>query len=438
MNTLTFNKDSLKTLFAAGIGAILLTVLLISIGSFWLIGRMATTFEYVVDHPLQEISEVAELEHLAVRTSIFASHYLIHSEPIHRQRYTQFDQQLTRTFSEKLALTTLFPEQRRLLQEASDEWVKARTIVQQLPIRPQPQAAGLSEIAASGIERVDIHIHHMLDLLRELHDLTSEEVSEAEEHAITIKNQATSLLSAALVLTLLVAGAGSTFLARGIFRPLRRLEQSVNILAAGDLSHRIELRTPMELARLADRFNAMADELERNHAELKDLSIRDPLTGVLNRRTFRNMLLQEVARAQRQGEAFSLLALDVDHFKRVNDDFGRQAGDDILRAVCSLIREQLRCSEPLARYGGEKFAVIVSKSDSQKALTLAEQLRRTVAEHDGFIANGKPIHITVSIGLASFPGDADTDTKLISAAEQALRAAKASGHDRVSAYRTMP
>lgn len=433
MNTPTFRKDSLKTLVITGIGAILITALLISAGAFWLIERMSSTFEYIVEHPLREINEVIELERLAVRTVISADHYLIHNGAVDRQRFAESDRQLTSVFAEKLALTTLFPEQRELLQSAADEWNKARKFIRPLLTRSAPQMEP-SKLAVIGIERMDAHTHRMLDLLHRLHDITFEEVTEAEEHAIAIKDRVLALFTVTLTIMLVVAGASSVFLTRGIFRPLRHLEQSVNILAAGDLSHRVVLSTPVELGRLAERFNAMAEELERNHTALKDLSIHDALTGAINRREFRNRLLQEVALAQRHGESFTLLMLDIDHFKQVNDSFGHQAGDDVLRALSSLIRDKLRCSEPLARYGGEEFAVILPKTDSRRGLAVAERLRQSIAEYNAFIANGKPLRITVSIGLARFPGDADSETKLISAADKALYAAKKSGRNRVSIY----
>ncbi len=165
-------------------------------------------------------------------------------------------------------------------------------------------------------------------------------------------------------------------------------------------------------------------------AELARLVYTDPLTGLPNRRHFTERFEVEVARVARYGGSFSLAVVDCDHFKAYNDRHGHPAGDDALRELGLLLREQLRVSDSVARLGGEEFAVLMVGADPATAAAVAERLRRRVAGHT-FGATQDTL--TVSIGLASAPEDADTPDTLFRLADQALYVAKAQGRDCIAA-----
>jgi diguanylate cyclase (GGDEF)-like protein len=164
-------------------------------------------------------------------------------------------------------------------------------------------------------------------------------------------------------------------------------------------------------------------------AELARLVYTDPLTGLPNRRHFTERFQAEVARVARYGGSFTLGVLDCDHFKGYNDRHGHPAGDDALRELGILLREQLRVSDSVARLGGEEFAVLMVGADPAMAAMVAERLRARVADHV-FGATGDTL--TVSVGLASAPEDAKTPDLLFFLADQALYAAKAQGRNRVA------
>jgi diguanylate cyclase (GGDEF)-like protein len=163
-------------------------------------------------------------------------------------------------------------------------------------------------------------------------------------------------------------------------------------------------------------------------AELARLVYTDPLTGLPNRRHFSERFQAEVARVGRYGGSFTLGVLDCDHFKDYNDRHGHPAGDDALRELGLLLREQLRASDSIARIGGEEFAVLMVGTDPAMAGMVAERLRARIAGH-AFGATGDSL--TVSVGLASAPEDAKTPDLLFFLADQALYAAKAQGRNRV-------
>jgi diguanylate cyclase (GGDEF)-like protein/PAS domain S-box-containing protein len=164
---------------------------------------------------------------------------------------------------------------------------------------------------------------------------------------------------------------------------------------------------------------------------LRGLAIRDPLTGLFNRRYMEETLQRELAQVDRATAPLSVLQVDVDHFKRVNDEHGHEAGDVVLRALAACMTEVFRESDVVCRYGGEEFTVVLAHTDAGTALDRVELFRSRLRElrvpYLGLVLPGP----TVSAGLACFPGDGRTGEELVRAADLALYAAKAGGRDRV-------
>jgi len=157
----------------------------------------------------------------------------------------------------------------------------------------------------------------------------------------------------------------------------------------------------------------------------------DPLTGLANRREFDRLLLQEVARSRQSGQSFSLIMADLDHFKQVNDRFGHQEGDRALQQIGRLIQQvPKRATDAAFRIGGEEFAVLMGNTDKTGAVGLSETLRG-VTEGARFLPTGEPV--TISLGVATFPGDGQDAETLIAAADRALYQAKTGGRNRVAA-----
>lgn len=162
------------------------------------------------------------------------------------------------------------------------------------------------------------------------------------------------------------------------------------------------------------------------YEEMSRLAITDELTGLYNRRHFATRLQEEQARARRHGQSFSLLFLDIDDFKRINDTYGHVLGDRVLADLGKLLQKWARSSDLLARFGGEEFVVLLPMTDIHQALTAAERLRAAVAEH----SFPRRKRLTVSVGVASYPTDADSIDELLRMADQALYQAKRMGRNR--------
>ncbi len=181
-----------------------------------------------------------------------------------------------------------------------------------------------------------------------------------------------------------------------------------------------------------------ADQVEAQYQmKIAESALQDPLTGLLNRRHFEDRLAAELAAAQRHGRAVSLLLIDVDHFKSVNDRFGHLAGDEALKMIAFVLRGALRKEDVLARFGGEEFIVVARETALPGGKALAERIRRAVGRsrsawqgHD--LGLTVSVGVTVSIGRAEFvPGK--TDRELLARADRALYLAKQAGRNRVVA-----
>lgn len=179
------------------------------------------------------------------------------------------------------------------------------------------------------------------------------------------------------------------------------------------------------------KLKQLQDELRQKNARLEELSRLDPVTQLANRRHFMEVLESEFARAQRYESPLSLVMLDVDYFKMVNDTWGHLAGDAALISVADVVRDLLRKCDHAARYGGEEFALLLPETPADGARTVAERVRRSVAA----ICLEQPqgtLTMTVSLGFSSFPGlQVAAPGDLIRMADEALYAAKRGGRNRV-------
>ncbi len=188
---------------------------------------------------------------------------------------------------------------------------------------------------------------------------------------------------------------------------------------------------------------AFSDELEAEYQrKLAEGALHEPLTGLYNRRHFMERLAGELAAAQRHGRALSLLVIDVDHFKKVNDQYGHLAGDEALKMIAHVMQGALRKEDVLARYGGEEFVVLARETALGGAKALGERIRKAV-ERSRVAWQGQDlsltvsIGVTVSIGLSHFePGR--TDREMLEAADRALYQAKQAGRNCVVAVEIEP
>lgn len=172
----------------------------------------------------------------------------------------------------------------------------------------------------------------------------------------------------------------------------------------------------------------MFEEAERSSAQ-------DPLTGLYNQRYFRTALQKELRRSRRYELELSLLYLDLDNFREINEQYGDLVGDILLKEVAILVKNKIRDIDVASRYGGEEFVILLPETERMGAYLVAERIRREIERH--FLrrdVDGKPIRMTLSAGIAQYPDDSTVGERLIIRAEEALYQAKSRGHNSVAVY----
>ncbi len=190
------------------------------------------------------------------------------------------------------------------------------------------------------------------------------------------------------------------------------------------------------IARVASgmRILRLEEELMQARMQMEALAMHDGLTGLLNRRAIEEYAEAEFNMANRKKQAMSVILLDIDHFKNVNDRFGHKFGDVVLRRVAQTLKEDLRNYDRVGRWGGEEFLLILPDTELKDAVTVAERLRSKTAAAQISLENGESFSIHISLGTACTTGQFQSLAKLIDAADQALYQAKQSGRDRVCVF----
>lgn len=252
--------------------------------------------------------------------------------------------------------------------------------------------------------------------------------------------------------------------ARKLSYPLELLAKGADRVAGGDYGYTVDLNSNLEIDELVTSFNRMSGELKESlskmveqinllekqkkeiteqnlqlaqaNTRLELLAITDQLTGAYNRRYIVTQLEQELAVAVRHNLPLSIIMIDIDHFKSVNDQHGHQVGDEVLKEIVNVLSESVRSSDIIGRYGGEEFIVIAPLTGLQEALILAERLRETVSRWPFETMYGF-LKLTISLGVVTYEGKAEPYhsslvDRLLAMADTEMYRAKAQGRNRVS------
>ncbi|MCY0876127.1 MAG: sensor domain-containing diguanylate cyclase [Firmicutes bacterium] len=239
-----------------------------------------------------------------------------------------------------------------------------------------------------------------------------------------------------IAVTLSATGGGSILAV-----PLTYSEETLGVLTLTHAERNAFSKRDIEMVQILANQAAIGFYNARRYAQTKELSYLDELTGLFNYRYFESALEKQCARAQQKGIGVTLLVLDIDHFKRINDSYGHLAGNEVLRTFAQLMREQVRDEDIVCRYGGEEFAVILPGAGVDVGMQIAERVRECVEATPIHLspvgaATILPVRLTVSVGAASFPEMADSPLSLLRNADRAMYVgSKQRGRNRVALYR---
>jgi diguanylate cyclase (GGDEF)-like protein len=205
------------------------------------------------------------------------------------------------------------------------------------------------------------------------------------------------------------------------------------LFLAGRVSREVDSDLAALLSLVGNHVSHIIDKI-RLFEETKRLSITDGLTGLYNSRYFYRYLELEIARTRRYGRSFSLILFDIDDFKRFNDTYGHQAGDEALQALARVLQSVSRESDTVVRYGGEEFIIILPNTSEEEAIALANRILQSVQKTKIKISAAAKVNITLSGGIASYPLNAVSAKALLNAADNAMYAAKSAGKNTIICF----
>lgn len=430
----SLDKLSVKTRLAIALGGMFLPLLVLAGGTLFYLEKGISAFEKNENQVLEEIFPLANLESLIIASSNPVRKYTINGNATSRSDFLRSNQEIEQIFTALQAAPSSLPETQILLQSSRKQWQQASEVGQTVFSYPNPVNNPLALHAAENFYERNFQTITIIDRLHTV--LAHIQITENLRQVQQAKQKVRLVAAVTFLLGISIAVGTSTILVRSIVHPLSILKKGVANLGNGDFSHRILLTNQDELGQLAAAFNLMIAQLEQSQKALKDLANIDELTGVYNRREFNKLLKHELERSERYSHCFSLLLLDIDYFKKLNDTYGHQAGDEALRQIAAILKQEVRELDRVARYGGEEFVIILPETSTASAYAVVERIRQVISSYS-LSFNGETIKMTISGGLATFPEDGSDSESLIYAADQALYTAKRSGRNQIIIYSSL-
>lgn len=419
---------SLRSRFILGTGSMLLPLVVLAGTIFYSQHLLGQSFEQMVTETVVEKDLVVRLQPMIHEALAMPHRYALVGTLDEGDRFIQLAQEIDADFAASALFEFNLQEKRESFARAQQAWEGVRQagsaiLALDRPVGNPATLVQLQELRRKGQEAIGE--------LEWIEEIVAVEITDLLSATRRFEKRMRWWIGVIFLSGIGIAAVSGILLARSVLRPMRDLEAGTKRFAAGDLGFRLIPRSKDEISQLKLSFNSMAAALEENQRSLRELSVRDPLTGLFNHREFYRLLGEELARSLRYGHQLSLLMLDIDYFKRVNDTFGHLAGDQVLRRLPELIRGQLRIHDLPCRYGGEEFGVILPETGAEQALEVAERIRSAIAGIPIELPEGGSLRITVSLGIATFPLDGAKEEGLVSAADLALYQAKRSGRNRI-------
>lgn len=400
------------------IGAIILLLLAplatLSAVSMFVLNGQEMAFRDSVEESLHTLLPLTTLEQLLDRAMMDELEAQSHETV---PDFATLTESIDRTFSTVETAGSSPDMQLDRLAAAQKAWAQARPSVQHLieqVIRSSASDAG----AAAALSREELQ--EAIRDVRFAREHLAVAVKARYERAAAMRHRQLHWLLFSWIATLAAAALMISVVLRSILRPIRELASSARRFAAGDMSARLPVRGRDELSALAGQFNTMASYWEQTHSEVLAEAKEDALTGLANRRRILALLSAELDEHRALQRPLSVLMIDLNDFKAINDDFGHAAGDDALVWVTQRMRESLRERDHLGRLGGDEFLAILPDTTQQQA----QELAACMSTHVTAAAALETARPTIGVGIAAAPGHGWQLGALLSHADAELYANK--------------
>jgi diguanylate cyclase (GGDEF)-like protein len=419
---------SLKIRLIVGIAVSMLPLLIVILVSYAAFNDLLTTMEEITEESIEEVTPIIDLEDLLEQAERLIQAGIWHPDTYDDRAYLDLVPLIDQAFATAGELPFGKTDEIDGIMRSHELWVDVRERWREI----QASGLGRAEVVAA-TQGVASGMREACFVLERIKSIALGEVKDGREEERRWRKSLNLFLPLVLVVGIGIAAAIANSLIKAIIEPLRALEQGAQHLARGELSYRVGELSRDELGDLARSFNLMAQKLQQSHQTLEGLSNLDFLTGLANVREFYRLFHDEIRRAERYQHHFSLIILDVDEFKQVNDNFGHQAGDLVLQEVGRKLRDLVRNIDHVARIGGDEFAILFPETNRGQARELAERIRGHFDSHlvESVQSPVTPLRITISLGLGTYPTDARQANDLFAMTDQALYRAKREGRNRL-------
>ncbi len=417
----TRTKHSLRRRFIAGISIMLFPMAVLMLSSYYSIHSMVESIDNIVNESIKKLVFTKNTQHLILKTELPFHQFLVRGETGDRETFIRLGAEIDLAFEKVQVIPKMTTTEIDMLQTAQQAWQTAHKIGATLLTNGHVPE---SQVLLARMDEFSRHLERTSALLDEFGNIALSKIKEQRFQAKDTEWKSTSIIATIFSIGLIVAIFAAIVLTHSIIDPIRQLEYAVARFGEGDLSTRAQPNGNDELGHLASAFNAMAERFQKVQKELDYLSVHDSLTGLYDHTKFHEVMTLELQRAKRYKRHFSLLLVDIKNFRHVNETLGNLVGDSVLVSVAMQIDSTIRPTDIAARRGGDAFAIILSETDHLGAKETAGRIVKAIANHAINIGDGKTLHIDASIGIATYPIDADTETALLALADQALNHAK--------------
>ncbi|MBV1789611.1 diguanylate cyclase [Marinobacterium sp. D7] len=428
-----WRRRSLKFWLATGMLLALAPISLLSVFGYLLYEKSITRPLIEVSREQREILQPLQKIQLSLwDMSRDVIDYSLTGENQHAHSYRRELDDITQGIASLSQAVGVYESTSRDMVRLQRDWDELNRVAGSIMTAPP---LGVASLASQRIQGFEAGINQLGQDIGVIFEDVRRENERIHDIALADFELSELLIVMGFALSLLFAGIGVLLINRSLVKSTDQLLAGAKRIAAGDRESRIAIELPCELVNLAEAFNLMTDRIDSQEQALLLAARTDDLTGLYNRREFDRILTNEIGRGARYGKPLSLIMCDIDHFKRFNDSYGHQAGDQALRAVAATFRAGLREVDQACRYGGEELALILPECDAGGACMTAERVRQAVEALKIRLEDGREVRVSLSLGVATYPEHGGSYETLLQSADGALYQAKQQGRNRVVVWR---
>ena len=430
MITTSGHSLSVRASLIASMALMLFPLLLSAIGGYLILNQ--TVIADYQDIAYREHNQLVPLHNLQInilQSETRLEEYVITGNAEKLRDYRFLQQEIEVGFTHIAVQLDSDKELALLLGTARTDWSDLESIVTDLLAARDVQDQIKIPEALSRVNSLHAGAH---DKLAAIYSLIEEKLDQDYADADLGFERSEWIAGISITISLALMLTGIHLINHSLLTNIQKLVDGARRFSEGDREHKIEVQVPPELKKVAEEFNRMILIIRTSEDNLIDQANRDKLTGLLNRRAYDDAMTDAYQRLQRNGEIMALVALDVDHFKKVNDTYGHDAGDEVLKQIAAAILSLVRNIDKVFRIGGEEFSILLPGTDKLAAGITAERIRKAVEALDINTTQGN-IKVTMSLGFALGFNIRHTPEFLKESADIALYQAKAAGRNTVIA-----